>query len=369
MEFKKYLGTTVAATALLAFAAPMDANAGSLSGVNSKIDMSIGGRLHKTLTWADDGYRDGLFHTDGLTTNTELWVTGSAKLTETVTMGGYQRWDVPNQNAGYSFGSTAGTKTMTATTSTGKYSYVYFKHSSMGTLTIGDAESGANGTMNMHGGTFVADPGAGASAMDITSGSLGASAGEVGDYIAYMDAGGDGNNRIIYAAPAMGGFSLAGDIEQDGGSSLGVKWSGSVSGLTAKVGVGSEWDGSANSIVGGSIAVTHGSGVHASLNYSEYHNDVDTTTTTDYDTYRIVAGYKSKMNSLGSTNVSVSYLETQDHTGDGDEGTSFQFGIGQGLDAVGGNLKFTYDTLSFSNSAATDMNDIDTVHLDISFNF
>ena len=108
MDFKKYLASTVAAGALFAFAAPVDAVAGAVNNQNSKISLTIGGRVHKTLIHADDGVRDGLFFTDGLDANTEMWWAGSAKLTETVTMGAYQRWDVANQNGGYSFGSGTG---------------------------------------------------------------------------------------------------------------------------------------------------------------------------------------------------------------------------------------------------------------------
>ena len=370
MEFKKHLTTTVAATALLAFAAPIDASAGSIAANNSKIDLKVGGRVHKTLSYADDGYRSGLFHTDGLTTNTEMWLSGSAKLTEAVTMGALQRWDLQNQNAKYSFASSTGAQATTATTSTGKYSYVYFKHATMGTITIGDAEPGANGTMNAHGGTFVTDPGGGASSMYITTSNTGASSGAVvSDFIAYLDPGSDGNNRVVYNSPAMGGFSLGADAEHEGGGSIGLKWAGSVSGVSAKAGIGFEADGGGTSKTGGSVALSHANGMHLALNYGEYDNDVDTATATDYDTIRVVAGYKASMNSLGSTNVSVSYLEADGVTGTGDDGESMQIGVGQALDAVGGNIKLTYESLSFSDTAGTDLNDIDTVNLDISFNF
>merc|ERR1712072_984985 len=123
-----YLASTVAAGALLAFAAPVDAVAGAVNNTNSKVALTIGGRVHKSLIHADDGVRDALFFVDGRSSNTEMWWSGSAKLTETVTMGAYQRWDVANQNGSYSFGSTSGAATNGGTTETGMYSYIYFKH-------------------------------------------------------------------------------------------------------------------------------------------------------------------------------------------------------------------------------------------------
>jgi len=372
VDFKKYLGTTVAATALLAFSAPIDANAGSIAANNSKIDLKVGARVHKTLTYADDGYRDGIFQNDGLTTNTEMWLSGSGKLTESVTAGALHRWDLQNQNGGYNWDSTTGAAESTATTSTGKYSYVYFKHSSMGTVTIGDTEPGANGTMNAHGGVFVADPGGGGQQLFITTGAVGASSGGViSDFITYLDPGSDGNNRIVYNSPAMGGFSLGADVEQGGGGSVGLKWAGSVSGISAKAGVGYEADGGGANKTGGSIALSHANGIHVAVNYGEAEVDTDeaSATVTDHDTMRIVAGYKASMNSLGATNISISYLEADDVSGVGDNGESLQIGIGQALDAIGSNIKFTYDQLSFSDAASTDLNDIDTVSLDFSVNF
>ena len=372
MDFKKYLASTVAAGALLAFAAPVDAVAGAVNNTNSKIALTIGGRVHKSLIHADDGFRDALFFVDGRSSNTEMWWSGSAKLTETVTMGAYQRWDVANQGGSYSFGSgTGASPAITAgTTEGGKYSYIYFKHASMGTLSFGDVESGANGTMNGNGGGFSANPGVQASGMDITSGTESwAASDEISDFLTLADGGGDGQNRITYSSPSMGGFSFAGDVEQDGGGGIGVKWSGSVAGLTAKITGGSEWDGSANNLTGGAVVLSHSSGLHASVNHYKYDLDVETATATDYDGTTVSAGYKAKLNSLGSTNIAVSYHETDDKTGTGDEGESHRFGITQGLDAVGGNVKLMYETLSFSDSASTAYNDMDTLGMEISFNF
>jgi len=370
VDFKKYLASTVAAGALLAFSAPVDAVAGAINSNNSKIALKIGGRVHKALIHADDGVRDALFFVDGRSSNTEIWFAGSAKLTETVTMGAYQRFDVANQGGSYSFGSGTGAAVNTSTTHGAKYSYVYFKHSTMGTVSMGDLEPGSNGTMNGNGGGFTNNPGSQAGGMDITSGtSAWATSDEISDFLTLADGGADSNNRILYSSPSMGGFSFAADVEQDGGSSIGLKWSGSVGGLTAKITGGSDWDGSANNLTGGAIVLSHASGLHASVNHYKYDLDVETTTATDYDGTTVNVGYKTKVNSLGATNIAVSYHETDDKTGSGDEGESHRFGVTQALEAVGGSIGLQYESLSFSDSASTDYNDIDTLGLEISFNF
>ena len=372
MDFKKYLASTVAAGALLAFAAPVDAVAGAVNSNNSKIALTLGGRVHKALIHADDGFRDALFFVDGRSNNTEMWWSGSAKLTETITMGAYQRWDVANQNTNFSFGSGTGASpaTNTSQTHSAKYSYVYFKHSSMGTLSMGDVESGANGTMNGSGGGLILGPAAQAGGMDITTGTeTWATSDEISDFISRSDAGGDGQNRITYSSPSMGGFSFAADVEQDGGGGIGLKWSGSMGGVTAKITGGSEWDGSANNLTGGAIVLKHSSGLHASVNHYQYDLDVETTTATDYDGTTVEIGYDAKLNSLGNTNFAVSYHETDDKTGTGDEGESHRIGFTQKLDAVGGQIGVMYETLEFSDSAATNYNDMETLGMEVSFNF
>ena len=369
MDFRKYLSASVAVGALLAFSAPVSAVAGAVNATNSKIALTIGGRVHKSLTHADDGVRDALFFTDGLDANTEMWWAGSAKLTETVTMGAFQRWDVANQNGGYSFGSTTGAATNESTTETGKYSYVYFKHASMGTLTMGDAEPGANGAYEQDGGGFIGGPGAIASGMDVTSGTSAFAGAEVSDFMDMLDPGSDGNNRLVYSSPEMGGFSFAGDVEQDGGGSIGVYYSGSIGGMSASLGLGTEWNGSADSSMGGGILLEHSSGLHASVNHYKYDLDVETTTATDYDGTTVAVGYKSSLNSFGETNIAVRYHETDDATGDGDEGESVSFGVTQDLDSVGGGIALQYETLSFSDSTSTDYNDMDILALEVSFNF
>jgi len=371
VDFKKHLTSTVAAGALLAFAAPVDAVAGDANVGNDKVNVTLGGRIHRHLVHIDDGYRDGLFHGSGSSGNSELWLTGSGKLTENVTMGAYVRWDVAKQGSSVSFGSTTGDLTSADGANAHKYEYIYFKHKSMGTLTIGDADSGANGTMNGNYASMVGDPATGAGGTDITTGTAGASGGEVSDFVSYLDAGSDANNRVKYATPAMGGFSVGADVEQGGGGGIGLKWAGSVSGMSAKAGVGVEYDGGGQELRGGSVAVKHGSGMHIALNYGDM--DIDdnsqTATATDYQSLRIVGGYEAKVNSLGATNIGISYLETEDKTGEGDEGEVISVAIKQSLDSVGGWIGMQYENLSFDDTAGTDMNEIDTFLVETAFNF
>ncbi len=368
MEIKTLLKASVAVGALLAVAAPVDAVAGGkVSAGNSKVDMTIAGRVHRSIHYIDDGTHDAVFHGAGISSNSEMWVTGSGKLTESVTMGGYLRWDIAKNDASHSFGSTTGAAATADTEDTAqhKYEYIYFKHASAGTLSIGAIEPGADGTIDTHYGSFAGDHNAYLSGTDITTTGGAFSGTEAASLAGKVDPGLD-SNRIRYDSASFSGFSLHGDVEYGGGGSVGVKYSGTVAGLTVAVAAGYEADGGGSDIQGGSIKVKHGSGIHLAVNYGE--QDVENSTA-DPEWLRVVGGYNAKMNSLGNTNISLYYSKTDDQTTKGNEGEAIGIGIGQKLDAVGGNIQLDYMTFDFSDAASTDYQDIDVLLLETSFNF
>jgi hypothetical protein len=59
----------------------------------------------------------------------------------------------------------------------------------------------------------------------------------------------------------------------------------------------------------------------------------------------------------------------EDLTTKGNQGETIQFSISQSLDAVGGSVTLQYDNYSFSNAAATDLQDVDVIVLETAFNF
>jgi len=108
VDIKTILKTSVAAGALLAFAAPVsDVKAGNVTNANSKATVSIGGRIHRAITALDDGVHEELFHKDGTTGDSEMWLSGSGALTESITVKGSLRWDIAKAAVTCGFGSSA----------------------------------------------------------------------------------------------------------------------------------------------------------------------------------------------------------------------------------------------------------------------
>jgi len=367
VEIKNLLKASVAVGALVALAAPMEAAAGGkVSAANSKVDVTMGGRVHRTIHYIDNGTHDAVFQGAGISSNSEMWLTGEGKLTESVSMGAYLRWDISKNDATHSFdGSTGAATTADAEdTAQHKYEYIYFKSASMGTLSMGAVDPAADGTIDTHNGSFAGDAQTYLSSVRTTT-SAGAASTTATAIIGKIDPGLD-SNRVRYDSPSFSGFSVGGDLEYGGGGSVAVKYSGTIAGLTVGVSAGYEADGGGTDILGGAIKVKHSSGIHAAVNYGEQDTDASTA---DPEYWRVVAGYNAKLNSLGNTNISLYWEQTEDRTTKGNEGEAMGIGIGQSLDAVGAKVQLDYMTFDFKDAASTDYKDIDVVLLETSFNF
>jgi hypothetical protein len=328
--------------------------------------MKIGARVNRAIVSVDDGTSDYTAHMDGISGNSEIWLSGSGKITESTTMGAYVRWDIPKNQAGLSFGSLTGAGALTdGDSALDKYEYIYFKNAGMGTVSFGDIEPGADGTMNASYGGRAGDDGAVIGGVDARL-STGAFSGlEASTFVGIIDPAADAN-RVRYDSPSFGGLSVHGDLENDGGGSVGVKWSGKMGGLSVKAGAGMENAGNGNEMLGFSVAGKHASGLHAAINYGQIDAD---NSDVDPEWRRAVIGYEASMNSLGKTNISVFLSEKDDEAVKGNEGEMVSVGIKQSLDSIGGNLILQYDNYSFENAAANDMSDIDALVFEMQFNF
>jgi len=377
VDIKTILKTSVAAGALLAFAAPVsDVKAGNVTNANSKATVSIGGRIHRAITALDDGVHEELFHKDGTTGDSEMWLSGSGALTESVTVKGMLRWDIAKGAVTCGFGSTnAVDGTCADAGNANKYENIAFVHKSMGTLTIGDVEPGADGTMDGRYVSAMFNSGSSAAgAAHVTSGSGGAFQSTVGDYFAKIDPG-SAANKVRYDSPSFSGLTLHGDIRQDGGGSIGLKYSGSMGGMSVKGGLG--WDNENNdSLHGGYVALKHASGLNIAWNYGKKRThdgkaEAGTagTAADDPDWWRIIGGYQAKMNSFGQTDLHIEFANAETNGDDGRDGEVLRVGITQDLDAIGAKMGLDYANLSFSDAAGTDLNDIDAVVFETTFNF
>jgi len=373
VDIKTVLKTSVATGALMALAAPVtfapvsSADAAGLSNANSKFTTTLGGRVHRAIMHADDGKNDGLFNTDGQSGNSEVWLTGSGALTESITVGGKLRWDIGKNQGNCNFGSTTGEDTCASVANTHKNESIYFKHKSMGTLTIGDqAEAGA-GAPNLDYASKLNDVGATSGGFNFTTSSSGSfstiTAGAVFD-----DTDPGTQNAIRYDSPSFGGMGLALSFAQGGSVSSKLSYAGTLSGLSVKAAIGhTNAEGAGDDVTtSGGIAVKHASGLNARVAYGKTqtgNSEIDA----QYQAFGL--GYAGKFNSLGQTDIYAVVHETEDSRVDNDDADEITVGIKQALDSIGGAMGLSYTQVSYDDGAGTDYNDIDVIYFETSFNF
>jgi hypothetical protein len=374
VNIKTTLKASVAAGALLALATPMQSAEAGTTASNGKFDVTWGARIHRALRHVDDGQHDGIFQTDGTSANSEVWVSGSGKLTEGITMGGLLRWDVGKNQGTISFGSTTGDETTADDAFASKYETIYFKHK-LGTVTIGDWDEAAANTTNATyaGGLSGGGGGSHAAGFHFTTGSTGAfSATTVGAVFNDTDPG--TTNVVRYDSMNVSGFTAGVSYSQAGSTSARLQWTGAIGDIsvTARVGYtnaestatattgGSETE-------GGSIALKHTSGLSAAIGMGDQDNAV--TTDNDPGYFRANVGYATKLNSLGTTTFTVHYHETEDNVTIGDQAEDLTVGVQQSLDSIGGKMGLEYSNISMSDALGTDYNDIDVIYFETAINF
>ena len=377
MNIKTTLKASVAAGALLALVTPMQsAEAGSFKGANeSRMDVTWGARIHRALRHVDDGEHDGIFNTDGTSANSEVWVMGSGKLTEGITMGGLLRWDVGKNQGTISFGNTTGDETATADAFASKYETVYFQHK-LGRVTIGDWDEAAANTTNASyaGGLSGGGGGNHGNGFLFTTGAAGAfSTTSVG--AVFNDTDPTTTNVVRFDSMNISGFTAGISYSQTGSTSGRIQYSGGIGDITMIARLGytnanatDTATTGGNETTGGSVAFRHTpSGISAAIGMGEQNNHVATDNDPQY--FRANVGMATKLNSLGTTTFMVHYHETEENVTIGDQAEDITVGVMQNFDSVGGIMGIEYSNISMSDAVGTDYNDIDVVYFETSVNF
>jgi hypothetical protein len=377
VNIKTTLKASVAAGALLALATPMQsAEAGSFKHANAeKLDITWGARIHRALRHVDDGDHDGIFNTGGSSGNSEVWVMGSGKLTEGITMGGLMRWDIEKNQHTVSFLSTTGDENAAGAGFASKYETIYFQHK-LGRVTIGDWDEAAANTTNASYAAGMSGGGGGthASSFLFTTGSVGAfSTRTVGAQ--FSDTDPTTTNVVRFDSMNISGFTVGASYSQTGSTSTRVQYSGGIGDISmvARLGytnanaAGTTTTGGSETL-GGSVALRHTpSGISAAIGMGEEDNHVADDNDPHY--FRANLGYATKMNSLGTTTFTAHYHETEDNVTIGDQAEDITIGLQQALDSVGGRLGIEYSNISLSDAVGTDYNDIDVVYFETAINF
>jgi predicted porin len=377
VDMKNILKTSVAAGALFALAAPVAPSAqADFKNQNSKVNLTIGGQIVRSLIYADDGQHSQLFNVDGRTTGTRLRYIVSGNLTESIKVGGLLEHDVGQSNNTYSFGTTTGSDAYESNSSFGiRHHFASFEHKSMGKLTIGRANSASNGTMEtslMSSGNTTLTGATMLSNIMFTTGANGAfTALTAAGQTSTLD-GLDRDDVIRYDTPTFNGFKLATSYTDNGDVDVAAWWSGKAAGLNIKASAyfANIEAGSGGIQYGTSGSVAHSSGLAVRANFGGKRNEGSGIST---KVWMVGGEYAAKLSSLGKTAFYSEFYRAENvatsAASSGREMDTLYVGVVQNLDSIGSEMSLVYGKHSLEDAQGADYNDIDAVMFQTKLNF
>ncbi len=359
MDIKSILKSSVAVGALVALAVPaQDAYAGSIKQAG-KLDLKVGGRVVKGIAHVDDGVNDHTFIPDGLSADTELYFSASGKLTEAVTAGLLYKLNVQQMGAEYEFSNDDGDETVTNTAQSVNKQNIYFKHSSMGTLSMGYMSQAGDGASNLKYGKALATTGGFARQTLLRDSTDATTTITAAGQISNLDQGDD--NVIRYDSPSISGFTVAGSFHDDGGGAAALRYAGSMADINFGAAIAYRGGGTGTKNIHGSVRAQHASGLH--LAYGGGHQSVDGSGRSP-KLMRLHGGFEASMNSLGKTDIYATYIDNEDVATAGRDGQEVIVGVTQGLDAIGGRVGLAYSTTEVEDNTGTTYQDVDVIYLE-----
>jgi hypothetical protein len=408
MNIKTILKSSVAASALFAFAAPVSTTAMAAddtfsSGSSTKLTMS--GRVSRSIWHGDDGTNDKTFLSSGDDTSRVRWV-ASGTLSDSITAGATVELDFPVSNSK----STATLHTANNLTDTGsdgtdgtwtlRHEYLWVNHKTMGKISFGQTSSATDSVANASAtGTTYSRTGktwgGGLTFVNTTtSGTPVTSTNTVNGV--FSDLNTARADVIKYNSPTIRGTTFA--ISRDSASLVqaGLKYSGKFGAVAVTTAVSyNTGNGSTNYTALGGMTATHDSGLNFSYqtgkrNYSGRGSRSATQTgITALDTNNLggrddpyfhgfQVGYIApKLVSVGGTAFAVTFQNSRNVKENDGEASSWGIHMKQKFDALGaavslGYAKYSYDAESeatVGTSVNEDYDDIDVIHLQTVFNF
>jgi len=411
VNIKTTLKSSVAAAALFAIAAPVapsvNAADDTLSSGN-KNKLKISGYVARAIYYADDGFSDAVFLTDGSTSRTRVRWIASGTLNENVTAGAMIEMDVPLSNARNAMtlsGSVptaklvpgaAATVPVTAPLTTGRdgtenaqssnwgvrHQFVWVNHKKIGKISLGQTNTASNTRAETtFSGTNMVDLsgnnpfGEGIFFIDTTNGTSspsvsGANAGNV-----YTNL--DGRSRadvLRYDTPRFAGLVLATSYIAGGDWDVGADYRAKFGGVRVRVQAqynsNSATSTGTHSSASMSAAALHDSGVNAAFAYGRRNldNPANAGRGDDPSFWYFNVGYRAKIFGVGGTNISFAWNHTMDLQRANSDGDAIGFSIAQIFDPIGANMVLSYRNYSFDSPTAT-FEDIDLIALQTVFNF
>jgi hypothetical protein len=409
MNIKTILKSSVAASALFAFAVPVSTTAMAAddtfsSGSSTKLTMS--GQISRSIWHGDDGTNDKTFFSSGDDTSRIRWV-ASGTLSDSVTAGATVEMDMPVSSIKSSATLHGGTdETVGGVDGTDgawvmRHEYLWVNHKTMGKLSLGQTSTATDSVANAtaSGVTYSRTGktwGGGLTFVNSTTASAKVvSTNSVNGVLSDLNVG--KGDVIKYNSPTFAGTSFAVSRDNTSLVQTSLKYAGKFGAVAVTAAASySTGSGSTNFTALGGMTATHDSGLNVSYqtgkkNYAgpESKNANEGPITTAVDTnnlggrddpyfHGIQVGYKmTKLVSVGGTNFAYSWQSSQNIKENDGDATSWGIRMKQSFDALGaavslGYSRYSYDAegeVTVGTKVNEDYDDIDVIALQTVFNF
>jgi len=391
VKFKTTLKSSVAAAALFAIAAPMAPSANAADDTlksGNKNSLTISGYVAKSLMYADDGYSDSLFITDGSTSRSRVRWVAKGTLNENVTAGAMIEMDIPLSNqrnamtlqaaSGTPVGSADGTESAYTTSWGERHQFVWVNHKKMGKISLGNTNAASNGRSettfsgtNMTDTSGMSNWGGGIAFLDITNGAASPCVSSVPPANAFTNLDGRSRTDVLrYDTPRFAGLALATSYIAGGDWDIGADYRAKFGGVKVRIQGQYNNSGATSTSVRSSASFSatalHDSGVNATIAYGE--QDLQTLSRDNPNFVYFNVGYKAKIFGIGGTNFSVGWNRTSELVANNTESTGVSVTVAQIISPIGANMILSYRNYSYDTSTAT-FEDIDVIALGTVFNF
>ncbi len=390
MNMKTILKTSVAAAALMAFAAPVMAGADNVSTGQAKVKLKVYGQVNKAMMWGDDGDNSRTFVVDNTASDTRIGFLADAPVNADFSFGANFEMGLRSNPSSGVYIQNANTISYTSTGGPGDYQQnsntwnerkaeVTMTHKRFGKVWLGqgDEASESISEMQLNGAAMVSGVIAAASYMSntalfnkTTNAHITRSLGSVNGII-----DSDRDDRVRYDTPNLMGFVASASFTSGGIGSAALRYDNKFGQFKVNAGVGYTNRGSVSTVVEdevvGSISVLHDSGLNASFYAGERNNKNSSATVTVDESTGIggSVGYIAKIFGVGPTAFSVDYYNTDNLNRaqtsaaptSGWETNTWGLGINQNFADIGTDVYVMYRNFEVDAPTGTSIDDVNVV--------
>ncbi|MCH8197231.1 MAG: porin [Proteobacteria bacterium] len=312
------------------------------------VSLSISGQISRASFFADDGTKNGIFHTDNENSSTRWRFKGKAKINNEWTAGTLFEQDIEdNRSVNVQIDQDTSVNGSKGSVFDNRHMVIYLDSKSLGRLWIGKTNTASNNVVqnDLSGTGIVQYSGRGDLGGGFFFRTEGLPNAADGPKIGTVDDQMDGlsrRNLIRYDTPKFAGFQLRASHIQGDAWDIAGWYSANYKQAGLKVAAGvaywqqGERTNSFHSGVGGSISVLHSSGFNLTLAAATQDREDAASggATDDPVTFYVKPGFQFKATSLGKTAISVGYGRTEDLDANNDEYQNIHVAVVQNIDAA-----------------------------------